>query len=45
MRALSKRIVGIALLIAGLCGCNGNDSPEYDLKDIKLEEWPASPAL
>ena len=40
MRTLSKRIVGIALLIAGLCGCNGIDSPEYDLKDIKLEEWP-----
>ena len=40
MRALSKRIVGIALLITGLCGCNGIDSPEYDLKDIKLEEWP-----
>ena len=28
------------MLIAGLCGCNGIDSPEYDLKDIKLEEWP-----
>ena len=40
MRTLPKRIVGIALLIAGLCGCNGIDSPEYDLKDIKLEEWP-----
>lgn len=40
MRTLSKRIVGIALLITGLCGCNGIDSPEYDLKDIKLEEWP-----
>ena len=40
MRTLSKRIVGIALLIAGLCGCNGIDNPEYDLKDIKLEEWP-----
>ncbi len=40
MRTLSKRIVSIALLIAGLCGCNGIDSPEYDLKDIKLEEWP-----
>ena len=40
MRTLSKRIVGIALLIAGLCGCNGIDIPEYDLKDIKLEEWP-----
>ena len=40
MRTLSKRIVGIALLIAGLCGCNGIDGPEYDLKDIKLEEWP-----
>ncbi len=40
MRTLSKRSVGIALLIAGLCGCNGIDSPEYDLKDIKLEEWP-----
>lgn len=40
MRTLSKRIVGIALLIAGLCGCNGIDSPDYDLKDIKLEEWP-----
>ncbi len=23
-----------------LIGCNGIDSPEYDLKDIKLEEWP-----
>lgn len=40
MRTLSKRIVGIALLISGVCGCNGIDGPEYDLKDIKLEEWP-----
>ena len=29
-----------ALLSLIVCGCNGIDSPEGDLKDIKLEDWP-----
>ena len=36
----SKRIIGFAALVAMLSGCNGIGSPEGDLKDIKLEEWP-----
>lgn len=28
------------LLFTGLCGCNGLVSPEIDLKDVKLEDWP-----
>ena len=28
------------MLVAMLGGCRGIDSPEGDLKDIKLEEWP-----
>ena len=30
----------VALLSLIVCGCNGIDSPEGDLKDIKLEDWP-----
>ena len=29
-----------ALLFTCLCGCNGLVSPEIDLKDVKLEDWP-----
>ena len=40
MRALSKKILCFAALIAMLVGCRGIDNPEGDLKGIKLEDWP-----
>ena len=40
MRMNSKRILCFAALVAMLCGCNGIENQEGDLKDIKLEEWP-----
>ena len=40
MRAISKKILCFAALIAMLAGCRGIDNPEGDLKGIKLEDWP-----
>ena len=40
MRAISKKILCFAALIAMLVGCRGIDNPEGDLKGIKLEDWP-----
>ena len=31
---------GSILLAATLCGCHQVDSPEVDLKDVKLKDWP-----
>lgn len=40
MTKLVNAFAVTALLFTGLCGCNGLVSPEIDLKDVKLEEWP-----
>jgi ABC-type phosphate transport system, periplasmic component len=40
MRAISKKILCFAALIAMLVGCRGIDNPEGDLKGINLEDWP-----
>ena len=40
MRTIAKRVICSAMLVAMLSGCHGIDSPEGDLKGIKLEDWP-----
>ena len=40
MRMIAKRIVGSALLVAVLSGCDGIGNSEEDLKGVKLEDWP-----
>ena len=40
MRMITKRIICFAALVGMLSGCKAIGSPEGDLKDIKLEDWP-----
>ena len=40
MKTILHILSGSILLAAALCGCHQFDSPEVDLKDVKLKDWP-----